>query len=297
MLEVFTEEVEVVIKDGLANLYWYKGDLHKAWLRSGVSIQVKQSIESQKDGEGRPLTKRQQMDVLYESLRSGEYNRRLEISRNFVRILIEHKNFVPQNEKHRIDIAERSALKLREKIFEQKTEAEKQPVVKAPIPQTYESKLLELRLEFENAQNLAPAKRGYELENLFIKLMEISSIFVERGYSIQGEQFDCAIKYDGCYYLIELKWTADKSDPKEIGHFSYKVDGKMNARGLFISMTGYTDGVLSTLPIGKKLNMILLDGNHLANVIYGLYTFENLLEFAIKEATLKGNIYCSHSLS
>ena len=36
MFDVFTERIEVLIKDGMANLYWYKGDLHKAWLRSGV---------------------------------------------------------------------------------------------------------------------------------------------------------------------------------------------------------------------------------------------------------------------
>jgi hypothetical protein len=42
MFDVFTEEVEILIKDGIANLYWYKGDLRKAWLRSGVSATVRQ---------------------------------------------------------------------------------------------------------------------------------------------------------------------------------------------------------------------------------------------------------------
>ena len=36
MFDVFTEQIEVLIKDGIANLYWYKGDLQKAWLRAGV---------------------------------------------------------------------------------------------------------------------------------------------------------------------------------------------------------------------------------------------------------------------
>lgn len=109
MFDVFTEEVEILIKDGIANLYWYKGDLHKAWLRSGVPIDTKNEILRLKDEEGRNLTKRLQMDALYERLREGDYNRRLEVSRNFVRILIEQKTFSPQNEKqnhrnHRVSV-------------------------------------------------------------------------------------------------------------------------------------------------------------------------------------------------
>ncbi len=30
IFDVFTEGVEILIKYGIANLYWYKGDLHKA---------------------------------------------------------------------------------------------------------------------------------------------------------------------------------------------------------------------------------------------------------------------------
>src|SRR5258708_17947777 len=114
MFDVFTEEVEVLVKDGLANLYWYKGDLHKAWTRSGVNNRIVNEIGNVRDEENRSLTKRQQMDALYQQLRDVEYNRRLEISRNFVRILVEQKTFVPQDTRHRIEVAERAALKLKE---------------------------------------------------------------------------------------------------------------------------------------------------------------------------------------
>ncbi len=113
MFDVFTEEIEVLIKDGIANLYWYKGDLHKAWLRSGVRAAIRDEIVRLKAEDGRELSKLRQMDALYERLRNSDYGKRLEISRNFVRILIEHSGFTPQNEKHRVEIAERSALKLR----------------------------------------------------------------------------------------------------------------------------------------------------------------------------------------
>jgi hypothetical protein len=300
MFDVFTEEVEVLIKDGIANLYWYKSDLQKAWLRSGVSSAVRDEIVRLKSEEGRELSKRRQMDALYERLRSGDYNRRLEISRNFVRILIEHTGFTPQNERHRVEIAERSALKLRELIRQQEKDREYRDSIRASAEkasrETYESKLGELRIKFSEAHDLPPQKKGYALEKLFTELMRISGIPVEEPFRIEGEQLDGAVKYDGHYYLVELKWVEGKTEPKEIGHFFYKVDGKLQARGLFIAMNGFSDGAVATLPKGKELKVLLLDGIHLTNVIHGLYNFQMLLEHAIRQASLRGEIYCAHNL-
>lgn len=300
MFDVFTEEVEILVKDGIANLYWYKGDLHKAWLRSGVPMDIKDEIIRLRGDDGKELSKRRQMDSLYERLRNVEYNRRLEVSRNFVRILIDQKAFTPQNEKHRIEVAERSSLKLRELIRQQEKDREYRESIRVSAEkaskETYESKLGELREKFSEAHELSPQKKGYALEKLFTELMRMSGIPVEEPFKIEGEQLDGAIKYDGHYYLVELKWTADKTEPKEIGHFFYKVSGKLQARGLFIAMNGFTDGAISTLPKGKQLSVLLLDGNHLANVIYGLYKFQELLEHAIRQASLRGEIYCAHNL-
>lgn len=139
-------------------------------------------------------------------------------------------------------------------------------------------------------------KRGYELEKIFPKLMDISGIPVEEPFRIVGEQIDGAIKYDGHYYLVELKWIDRKVDQKDIASLYLKAEGKMEARGLFIAMNGYSNEVLSSLPRGKDLKVLLLDGIHLTNVISGIYRFQELLEHAISQATLKAEIYCSHDL-
>lgn len=299
MIDVFTEQIEVLIKAGIANLYWFKGDLQKAWLRSGVSSQLSKSISAERNAEGLPLSKRTQMDRLYEELRGADFNKRLEISRNFVRILVEHKNFVPQDSRHRIEVAERSALKLREIIKEQEDEREERSLVQqaktAPKP-TYHQELAVVRDVFDKSLSLPPQQKGYQLERVFVQLMRISGIPVEEPFRIVGEQLDGAIKYDGHYYLIELKWFAEKLEPTHIGSFYFKVDGKLGARGLAIAMNGYTSGVHESVAKGKELKVILLDGNHLANVIYGQYTFSELLDHAVKSASLYGRLYCSHAL-
>jgi Restriction endonuclease len=300
MFDVFTEEIEVLIKDGIANLYWYRGDLNKAWHRLGVPEALCNKIYQLKDQTGESLSKRRQMDKLYEHLRGTDFDLRLRISRGFVRTLIEHKNFVPQNEKHHIEIAERAALKLRELIAAQESEKEqkerrKRETAATRVP-TYHEQLAHVRDSFEQARKMDPRPRGYALEKVFTALMRISGIQVEEPFSNKGEQMDGAIKYDSNYYIIELKWVADKLEPKHIGGFYFKVDGKMGAGGIMIAINGYTDGVLETLPKGKELKVLLLDGNHFANVIYGLYRFNELLDHAIRCASLNGQLYCSHQI-
>lgn len=300
MFDVFTEQIEVLIKDGIANLYWYKGDLQKVWLRSGVPQPLTMQISQDTDADGKTLSKRKQMDRLYEELRTADLDRRLEVSRNFVRTLIEHKNFVPQDPRHRIEIAERAALKLRELIRVQEKEREDNDRARrraASVPKkTYQQDLETVRIEFEKAHSLTPQQKGYALEKLFVDLMRISGIPVEEPFRIVGEQLDGAIKHDGHYYLVELKWFAEAIEPKHIGSFYFKVDGKLGARGVVIAMNGYTSGVLESVAKGKELKILLLDGNHLANVIYGQYTFQQLLDHAIRCASLQGLLYCSHSI-
>ena len=300
MFDVFTEEIEIIIKDGIANLYWYHADLKKAWLRSGIDLRLCEWVVSQKREDGTKLSKRQLMDVLYERLRQVDFNRRLETSRNFVRILIEHRNFVPQHEGHRIEVAERSALKLREMIAAETKDREQREQTQRNITvakaEDYSTQLLEVRAMFVAAQKLSPQKRGYELEKIFIKLMSISGVPVEEGFRIVGEQIDGAVKHDGHYYLVEAKWTEEKTGPKDVGSFYYKVEGKLEGRGIMISMNGYTDGLVASLPRGKDIRVLLLDGTHFANIIFGIYKFQELLEHAISHASLKASIYCPHSI-
>lgn len=296
MFDVFTDEIEMIIKDGLANLYWYKGNLHKTWLSSKVDSHLVTEIKNLRTPDGKPLTKREQMDVLYERLRTIDYNRRLEISRNFARVLIEHQNFVAEDRGHQIQKAQLASLRLRELRDKQVKKQETRRTHVVSRVETYDDKRQKLQMRFLENHNLTPQQKGYALEKLFADLMEASGIPVERPFNTVGEQIDGAIKYEGRYYLIELKWTAAQSDPEQLRNFYVKLLGKPGGRGIFLSMSGFTKGALQSLPHGKEINMILLDGVHLSNVLFGHYTFSQLLDHAIKTVSLKGEIYCNQAL-
>ena len=301
MFDVFTEEIEVMIKDGIANLYWYKNDLKKAWLRSGLDLKTADELLSLQDSEGNKLSKRMMMDRLYERLRDADYNKRLEVSRNFVRILVEQKSFIPQDRNHRVEVAERCALKLREIMAQQEKDREYREQIKRraeeKTKETYESQLMRIRERFVEIQQLEGQQRGYEFEKIFTSLMRASAIPVEEPFRIVGEQIDGAIKYDGHFYLVELKWVQRVCNQPDIASLYMKVEGKMGARGLFIAMQGYSSEVLQSLPKGKEIKVLLLDGVHLANVMFGNYTFQELMEHAVSHASLKGEIYCPKNIS
>ncbi len=299
MFDVFTEEIEVQIKMGISNLYWYVNDLKKAWLRAGVSISLCNSIFARLNNAGLKPTKREYMDFLYEELRSADYNKRLEVSRNFVRFLIEHKNFVPHDKKHRIEIAETCALKLKEILNKQIKDREQNKLVKQKIelnkPDLYLDKINKLQTRFNEVLQLENHKRGYELEKFFSELMIVSGVYVEKSFKNEAEQVDGAIKHEGHYYLVELKWTEKKVDQAQIASLYFKIEGKMDARGVFISMNGYSKEVLAALPKGREIKVLLFDGGHLMNVLSGIYTFKELMDHALTQAALKGEIYCSHT--
>jgi hypothetical protein len=300
MFDVFTEEIEVILKDGIANLYWFRGDLKKCWLRAGVPIDPANRLYLETNQDGSKISKRQMMDRLYDELRQNDFNRRLEISRNFVRVLIEHSTFVPQSESHRIEIAERSALKLKEIIQQQQKEREYRDSIqrraKEAKKQDYHGQLQKIRDRFVLIMELPQQKRGYALQDLFQDLMQFSGIPVERSFRVEGEEIDGAIKYDGRYYLVELRWRDKKTAPSDIGSFHFKLEGKFEERGIFISMNGFSSTIERTVPKGRAVRVLLFDGNHLMNVISGLYTFQELLEHAISRASTRGEIYCSHNL-
>lgn len=301
MFDVFNEEIEVLIKNGIADLYWYKGDLHKAWVRAGAPQALVSKIAAERDSEGSTLTKRRQMDRLYEEIRMADYNTRLEISRNFVRTLIEHKNFVPHDRRHRIENAERSALKLRQLLKEQEEKREQADSVKRRAgtinsQRTYEQEMEGLRAAFDAAHSMTPHNRGYALERVVIDLMRISRIPVEEPFRVVGEQIDGAIKHEGRFYLLEVKWLAEKVETRHLHSLYMKVLGKFEAGGIFIAMSGFTSGAVESISKGKEIRLILLDGKHLANVIHGHYTFAELLNFALKRASLYGEVLCGHAL-
>lgn len=138
---------------------------------------------------------------------------------------------------------------------------------------------------------IAGARRGYALEELLQGLCKLSSLEATEPFRVNGEQVDGAVKYDGEHYLIEAKWQDKAAANEPVYQFAGKVEGKMYGRGLFVSIHGFSENVVSSLVAGKAIRTIFVDGADLIVVLEGLLTFQEMLDRKIKAAQTRGLIY------
>lgn len=157
--------------------------------------------------------------------------------------------------------------------------------------------LEELREEFVSlffkTNRVTPQERGYRLEKLLIKLGEHFNLEMTEPFKIVGEQIDGALKYEGEHYLLEAKWHDKPSACEALYKFAHKIQGKMYGRGIFLSISGYSDEVVKALVVGKAIRTILMDAEDLLKVLEGYWTLPFVLDRKIKAAQLRGQIYVS----
>lgn len=96
-------------------------------------------------------------------------------------------------------------------------------------------------------------KRGKALESVLNRLFEFSGILVREAFTLVGndgegivEQIDGAIELDGAIYLVEMKWWKEPLGSNEVSSHIVKVYSRSDARGIFISASGYTQPALVT---------------------------------------------------
>ena len=110
-------------------------------------------------------------------------------------------------------------------------------------------------------------------------------------FKVNGEQIDGAVKYDGEHYLIEAKWQDKVASNEPVYQFVGKVEGKMYGRGLFVSINGFSDHVVTSVVAGKAIKTIFVDGEDLVLVLEGHLSFTQMLDRKVKAAQTKGLIY------
>lgn len=65
----------------------------------------------------------------------------------------------------------------------------------------------------------------------------------------------------------------------------------MYGRGIFVSINGFSDHVITSVVAGKAIKTIFVDGEDIVLVLEGHLSFSQLLDRKIKAAQTKGLIY------
>jgi hypothetical protein len=145
-------------------------------------------------------------------------------------------------------------------------------------------------LELHAGKTTAP-KRGYALEKILVELSKLASMEVTEAFRVNGEQIDGALKFEGEHYIIEAKWQDKAAANEPVYQFVGKVEGKMYGRGIFVSVHGFSDHVVTSVVAGKAIKTIFVDGEDLVLVLEGHLSFSEMLDRKIKAAQTRGLIY------
>jgi hypothetical protein len=115
---------------------------------------------------------------------------------------------------------------------------------------------------------LPPVDRGFAFERLLGGLFEIFGLAPRSSFRLVGEQIDGSFVHHGDHYLVEARWRGEKARQSDLLAFSGKVAGKAQwARGLFVSISGFSDDGLEAFARGKQTNIICFDGLDLDYVL------------------------------
>lgn len=96
-------------------------------------------------------------------------------------------------------------------------------------------------------------KRGKALEGILNLLFESEGFLVREAFMMCGtdgegvvEQIDGVVEMDGHIYLVEMKWWKDPIGVGDVSPHLVRIYGHGNARGIFISASGYTEPAVTT---------------------------------------------------
>lgn len=135
-------------------------------------------------------------------------------------------------------------------------------------------------------------KRGYAIEELFRDLCQINELTYRSSYRGDAEQIDGAFRFNNFDYLVETKWTREEAALSALDTFRSKVSRKLaSTRGLFISIAGFADHVVSEFERGPDRCVILMSGEDLTLILEGRLSLIDALELKATHAAQKGNVF------
>ena len=139
--------------------------------------------------------------------------------------------------------------------------------------------------------DLTPQVRGKLFEKFLQELFNRQSVKMRDPFRIVGEEIDGTFKFEGENYIVEAKWQDSGASTEQLYKFAYKVDGKMQGRGLFISVNGFSHEGLRAVVHGKMIQTILMDGSDLSAVLEQRIDLEQMLDYKIRAAQTRGEVY------
>lgn len=110
-----------------------------------------------------------------------------------------------------------------------------------------------------------PQKRGKALEAILNRLFKVEEILIREAFTLRGsegegivEQIDGVVEMDGHVYLVEMKWWNEPLGVGDVSSHIVRLYGRGDARGIFISSSGYTEPAVTTCKDALHQKVVVL---------------------------------------
>ncbi|WP_299706531.1 restriction endonuclease [uncultured Pontibacter sp.] len=299
---IISKEILDSIRECILSIFWPKKDVIDFFKSCGCSSNILNLVYNKKD----ELSRKAIIDFIIENLCNNTHNGIIPL-RSIIHELEGWSSFnnihfaaggsldiqkAKDAIRHLKELQEAKGLQISAAIKKrQELENEAQKIIRRDnLKRKYH---LLYKCMDEDGIEISSQRRGYLLEEFLMELAIYEGLTIAEHYklSIPGEQIDGVLKHDGHYYIIEAKWQEKLIASNALYQFANKVNGKMDGRGIFISINGFSYTSVEALTRGKPINCILIDGDDLALIVGGQYTFPEVLDQKIKAAQMMGNIY------
>ena len=140
-------------------------------------------------------------------------------------------------------------------------------------------------------QRAGTQQGGYDFEAWFYDLVQLFDTEHRRPYKTNGRQIDGSLTIEGTTYLVELKFTNDRTGAEDIDTFLAKVNSKAdNTMGLFVSMAGFTSVAIAEAS-KPRTPLLLMDAAHVMLVLQGFWELHELVSRLRQHASQTSEAY------
>jgi hypothetical protein len=159
-------------------------------------------------------------------------------------------------------------------------------------PSVSSTTLAELKEKFLSLTSLEAHNRGFEFERFLRDLFEAYSLTPRRSFRLVGEQIDGSFEFNGDVYLVEAKWHTKQTAQDDLLIFREKVENKSTwSRGLFVSISGFTDDGIAAFARGRPTNIIGMTGQDLFFILSGEISLVDVISQKARKAAETGDFY------
>jgi hypothetical protein len=143
-------------------------------------------------------------------------------------------------------------------------------------------------------EKLPPQQKGFQFERLLNNLFNLFGLQPRGSFRLVGEQIDGSLDFENHTYLIEAKFEAKPVGQNDLLVFREKVEGKATwSRGIFISISGFTEDGLVAFSKGRPTNLIAINGQDLYFILDGEMPLDQVIRLKARHAAETGEVMVS----